>query len=161
MWAFLAASAITAGVQVYNGYQRKKAAEKIADTMDDQAAITEKQAEYAKASLYEQADDLGVQGQKYIGQQKTQYASAGVKLDVGSPLQVMRESQRNINKDVARLKEKGNNALELGINQADVQREKASMMKKYGQNSMTAGMLNGGASLLGGFANASPYTDLW
>ena len=161
MWAFLASAAIQAGVSIWQASKEKDAANQNAATLEEQAEIQRKEAQYAKDALDDQANDLSREGASYISAQKGQYASAGVKTSVGSPLSAMRESQMAIDKDVGRIKTQGRNALELGLNQADVYSQQADMTKKYAKNAMTASYLGAGASLLGAIGYTSQFTDKW
>ena len=159
MWAFLASAAIQAGVSIWSGKKEKDAANQNAATLEEQAKIKREEAQYAKEALYDQSYNLDREGEAYVSAQKGQYASAGVKTSSGSPLLAMRESQQAISKDVTRLQSQGNNALELGLNQADVYSQQADMTKKYAKNAMTASYLGAGASLLGAIGYASQFTD--
>lgn len=160
MWAFLASAALSAGSKIWAGINNKKSADANADVMDQEAAIQEQQAEYAKDAAYDQAASLRDYGDKYLGAQSSQVASSGVTL-TGSTLQAQRESQKNIQKDITRTRDQGDYSYELGMNTAAVTRQKAENTRKYGNNAVGASALSAGGSLLGGFAAASPYTELW
>lgn len=160
MWAFLLSAAVSAGASLWGGKKQKEAAEQNASVLEEEAALQEEQAGYVKESYYDQADKLTDQGSKYIASQKLGYANAGVKSS-GSPLLAEMESRKNINQDITRLRNQGDQALELGLSMGDLQREKADILKNQGQNAMTASVIGAGSSLLGGFAASSPYTEMW
>ena len=143
MWPELLIGAVKAGTQIYQGIKAQK-------EYQDQAADIKQQAELQKAQYYDQANKLSDQGNSLIGRQRTGFASAGVKLTEGSPLLVMRESQKAIQSDISKLRLMGDNALQTGMNQV-----KSAF--DSGRNTMSASFLSAGNTLLGSLSNTGLF----
>jgi len=137
----LIAGAVISGVSaIAGGISAKKQAE-------SQADITEQQGAFAKASALDQAERFREQGESFLSGQRVGFASAGVQLDTGSPLAVMKKSEENLEQDVKRIQEAGENAATLAGNQA-------AAFRKQGQGAFLGGILGGGSTFLTGFGNS-------
>ena len=152
-WPMLLFGAIKAGTQIYSGIKQKEAAEANADLLIEQA-------EFEKQSAFDQARRLTVQGQAFLGRQKYAFASSGVKVDEGSPLAVMKASQKGLQQDISRTRQIGENVLTLGIN-------RAKQVKKQGKDAFTTSLLGAGTTFLtstvdsGIFKKKSFLQDIW
>jgi len=139
--AGLASSLVSAGANIYSGYQQRDAA-------DANAALMEQQAQYQKDAYFDQARKIQKQGQAFIGQQKAGYAGAGVKGGEGSPLAILNESRKSLQQDISRTREAGTSAYLTGMDQA-------RLLREQGQDAVTMGWLGGGTSFLGGLGSAA------
>ena len=135
MWPFAIFGAIKAGADIYSGVKQKEAAYANANILRQQGG-------YQRDAYYDQASKLNTQGQAFLGTQKSAFASANVKLDSGSPLAVMRESQKALQQDISRTRQMGDNALSLSINQA-------RNLRKQGNDAFTSSIFGGVNSFLG------------
>jgi len=139
----LLAGAIQAGTQIYSGYKKKQAA-------DQNAELLRKQAELQKKQAYDKANQLQKQGEAFQGSQRSAFASSGVKADSGSPLAVLRETQRNLQQDISRTRQIGDNAYSLGLGQA-------KQLQQQGNDAFTSSILGGTASFLGTLNNSGAW----
>lgn len=130
----LALAGIKAGAEIFEGYQAKEAAEYNAD-------LLRKNAEFQKNAAFDQSVKLQQQGAAFIGSQKTAIAGSGIKLNEGSPLEILKKSQKNLNVDVGRIRTQGINAELLGLNQA-------TQLEKQGLNAFTGSILGAGSGFL-------------
>ena len=146
MWPMLLLGALKAGTEIYSGYKKKQAA-------DQNAELLRQQAEAQKNQAYDRASRLAAQGEAFKGSQRSAFASSGVKLDSGSPLAVLRETQKNLQQDISRTKQIGDNAYSLGIGQAN-------QLQQQGQDAFTSSILGGAASFLGDAYNSGAFKGL-
>ena len=144
----LIAGAVQAGTQIYAGYKQKEAAETNAELLRQQGIQARIQAGYAKTASDERAASLQQQGQAFRGTQKSVFAGSGVKVSEGSPLAVMKESQRAIQQDVGRLQQMGGIALKQGQSQYDVLSKQASQLEQQGKDVFTASLIGAGSTFL-------------
>ena len=134
----LALGAVQAGTQIYSGYKQKQAADQNADLMRQQAA-------FQRDSTYEQSANVNKQGETFKGSQLAGVAQSGVKIDKGSPLALLRETDKRIQKDVSRIRQSGDRALESGNNQAN-------QLEQQGQDAFNASLISGATSFAGTLA---------
>ena len=139
MWPMIVLGAIQTGSQIYSGYKQKQAAQENADLMREQGQFQQRQA-------YDQASRLYKQGESFIGSQTAGFAHAGVKLDKGSPLAALRESERNLQQDVSRTKQAGDTAYKRALSGA-------SSLEQQGQDAFNASLIGGVTSFAGTLAN--------
>jgi len=135
----IALGAIQAGSQIYSGYKQKEAA-------DQNAGLMREQGEFQRSSAYDQASSLAKQGQGFIGSQKAGFASAGVKTTSGSPLAALRESEKNLQKDVSRTRQAGDIAYQRALSGAGA-------LEQQGKDAFTASLIGGATSFAGTLAN--------
>jgi len=139
MWPMIVLGAIQAGSQIYSGYKQKQAAAENADLMREQGQFQQRQA-------YDQASRLYKQGKSFIGSQTAGFAHAGVKIDSGSPLAALKESERNLQQDVSRTKQAGDTAYKRALSGA-------SSLEQQGQDAFNASLIGGVTSFAGTLAN--------
>jgi len=139
MWPMIVLGAIQAGSQIYSGYKQKEAA-------DQNAELMREQGQFQQRSAYDQASNLRKQGDSFIGSQTAGFAGAGVKTDSGSPLAALRESEKNLQKDVSRTRQAGDLAYKSSLSQA-------SALQQQGQDAFTASLIGGATSFAGTLAN--------
>ena len=142
----LIAGAVQAGTQIYSGYKQKEAAEANADLLREQA-------QFQKASAYDQASQIAVQGEAFKGTQRSAFASSGVKIDEGSPLAVLKASQKGIQQDISRTRQIGDNALTVGLNQAN-------QVQQQGKDAFTSSLLGAGTTFLTSQGSQAAYKKL-
>ncbi|MCK5614060.1 hypothetical protein KAR91_70000 [Candidatus Pacearchaeota archaeon] len=140
MWPILLAGAIKAGTQIFSGAKQQRAAEANAELVEQEGIFQRKQA-------YDQATTLRKQGEAFKGSQRAGFASSGVKADRGSPLAVLNESRKAIQRDVSRTREAGDTALTKSINQAN-------QIRKEGEAAKSTSLLGAGTTLLTAGLNA-------
>ncbi len=139
MWPMLLLGAVQAGSQIYSGYKQKEAAEQ-------NAALMREQAEFQRQQAYDQASIVRERGESFIGTQKAGLASAGVKTTTGSPLAVLRESERRLQQDVSRTRQAGDIAYKSGLSQAGT-------LEQQGKDAFTASLIGGATSFAGTLAS--------
>ena len=161
MWPMILLGAIQGGSSIYQGITQSKATRAEADRIRQEADIKREEARLTRDSLYDQARKTQTQGSAFIGSQKSSFASAGVKTDEGSPLAIMRESQKSIQQDVSRIRSTGNRALKLGLNQADIMDQSADFADKYAGQQLGGSIIGGVTSFLGGVVQNSIYENFW
>jgi len=139
MWGMILLGAVKAGSQIYSGYKQKQAA-------DQNAELMRQQAQFQREQANDQATTMKRQGEAFKGSQANAYAMSGVKTDRGTPLAILRETEKNINKDVARTRIAGQHAYETGLNQANA-------LEQQGKDAFTSSLISGATSFAGTLAN--------
>lgn len=137
MWPMLLLAAVKSGTEIYKGFKEKHALDQNAELMREQGREVQQQ-------YYDQAANMAQQGGAFLGQQTSAFANSGVKVDEGSPLAVINETRKNLQKDISRTQQLGNVSLKKAYNQANE-------MNKQGQDIFNASLLSGTANL---FASA-------
>ena len=143
MWPILLLTAIKAGTTIYSGFKEKETAEENAQMVRAQALEVEKQ-------YQDKAKQIASRGEAYTGHQVSSYASAGVKVDSGSPLAVLNETRKNIQQDISRTKQLGN----IAVKRADYQ---ATQIEKAGDQALTSSLLTATTDMFSGAYNAGLF----
>lgn len=122
--ASAAASLLGAGASLYGGIQQKKQAKKQAKLAREQAAFD--------------AERKRIQTRRLSGQQRVNFAAAGLKIE-GSPALLIEETEQ------------------LGYQEADdilrYGNMQAKALKKQGKNALIGGALSAGGGILGGISD--------
>ena len=137
MWPMLLIATVKSGAEIYKGFKEKQALDQNAELMREQGRETQQQ-------YYDQAANMTQQGSALLGQQTSAFANSGVKVDKGSPLAVVNETRKNLQKDISRTQQLGNVSLKKAYNQANE-------MNKQGQDVFNSSLLSGTANF---FASA-------
>lgn len=127
--ALIAATAISAGSQIFSGIQQNKEAKK-------QAAL-------AQEAANRQAAEEEAQAKRYRNRQVVAYLKSGVSVDTGSPLLAMQETLDTAATNAANIRATG--------------AANASILKRQGRNALVSGIISGTGSLAGGYSNYRLY----
>lgn len=135
----LVGTGISAYGQIEEGRTKGRIAAANAQQAEEDAIAAEESAEYKSFLLRQESHRLQ-------GKQKVGYASAGVDVGVGSPLDVMYETARNLELDRIVTEQEGER-------QARAFRREAGIQRLMGKQARRAGTLGAISTVLGGGAN--------
>lgn len=134
-----AATVVSAGASIAGGIAANKAAKKEASALNDQAAVTQVEAQA-------EAERRAIEIRKFEGKQKLAFLKNGVTLE-GSPLLVLDETMREGQKEVDSIMRQGNA-------QANYARQNAAITRNKGRAALIGGIGNAAGSLINGYGIA-------
>lgn len=115
----------------FSAYSSYQSAQAQADAEQANAAYYQKQAEYSKISTDRELDIYNNEVDDLLGRQQNAFSKAGVSLS-GSPLLLLGQTRERADKEIAAIKEKGRQNVEL------------TLMRAYSSDA-TAGEIRSGA----------------
>lgn len=147
-----AAGAVMGGIGASNAYSYK------AQVAQNNAKIARQNADYAAMEGGKQAEMQGRQAQFQMGKIISGQAASGVDVNSGTALAI-REGQALVNRENQMMIRSNASRKAYGYNVEAMNFEaQAAMDEQAGDNAMTAGVIGGGSSLIGGAASVS---DKW
>jgi len=161
MWENVFLGAVGFGASIAGAITGAKATERQAEILSQRADIRREEGGLARRSAFDRARRARVQGQAFVGAQKSAFAGAGVATDKGSPLSVLRETQKSIQTDVSRTRQLGENAFTLGVREAGLLQEQAKNTALFGNQQLVSNVAQGATSFLGTLTQASIYKNFW
>jgi len=132
------------GMQMYGQYKQGKQSEDIANY---NANVSEQNAKFAKENATEQARIQSEQGRRFTASQTAAFAASGVKTGIGAPLLIEAQTQADIAKDVGFIMQGGQNAYDMGMSSADMERKVGKNARKNSYWDMATTGVNGFGSL--------------
>jgi len=143
----MAVSAVGTAMKVKSTLQQGKDAEKIANA---RAAIDIKNAEATRKASVEKARIQKERGRRLIEEQKSAAAAGGIRINVGAPLVIEKETQEDITKDIGF-------GLETGRAESDAFRSSAALEIAQGKaarkqskyNALSQGLIGFGSLAFG------------
>ena len=143
-------TAIRAGGQVWGGLQSRDVADYNAAILEQEAVIARSLPPIVRGQAAKEAQRIREAGQEVTGAQKTRFAAGGVSVASGSPMLVMLESIRRAGEDAFLARYKGDvRAWELE-GRARGLRGAADIRRRIGRQSLLAGIMGAGSTLLAG-----------
>lgn len=148
-------SLLSAGGSIASGFANK-------DMYDYQASIAQlnqqidlQNAEFARQTGEQQATQSGMKSAQQAGQIKVAQAASGFDVRSGSNKQVQESQQRIAMMDQNQIRSNAARTAYGYQEQATVAGAQADLYKMAGSNSLTAGFIGAGSSVLGGAASVS------
>ena len=151
-------TAMQVAAPVMTGMAAKESAEAQAKAMEYNAQIEESKAAIAAERAAQEERKLRIRGKLVKGTQRAAFGAAGLDPNVGSPLDVLLDTQWAIEQDAATIRY---NAMldQWGYgSRAQIARYQADVARSTGKQDMTAGVI-GGLTHLG--TATSRFSDRW
>jgi len=138
-----ASMAASAGFGIMNKLQEGKDVQEIANA---RARIDIANAEATTRQTMEAAKIKAEQGRRLLASQKAQFAAAGVRVDVGSPLVVAAQTKADILKDIGFINAQGAARRDAYRNSASLERATGKKARRQSMwDAVTLGLQSGGS----------------
>ncbi len=137
-------SVVASAASAYASYQSGRMQKKAAETS---AALAERDAENQRAAARIKGENYAEEARRRMATMRAQYAQAGVKME-GTPLLVMMNTAREVEKDLQRIKWGGEA-------QANAFQGEAGLQRMMGKQAYQQGVMGAGTTLLTGASRAA------
>ena len=149
---------VSAAGTLFKAKSQRQEGKNIEALSEERAAIDEANAEAVEKQTREAVLLEQERGRKLLKTQKSQFAAANVRVDIGSPLVVAAQTRANLMKDVGFIFERGETEASRLRNQASVERRYGKTARKQSKWKSFA-TLGTGLGSLGLAADDAGYLD--